>query len=685
MSSQAVNQIATPIADEIRGKFIDFFVGKAHAQIPNVSLVPNVDSTLLFTNSGMFPLVNYLSGVSKHPQGSRLVNFQRCIRTGEDDLAEIGDWKHTTMFEMMGNWSIGDYFKAEQIPWIMELYIEEFGIDPKRTYVSVFAGDDDAPRDEEAIALWKQEFAKRGLTATVCPYFFGSENGKDYAYELVDGQERRVEGWKFGQDENERIFLYGKKKNWWQRGDTAGELGGPDSEMFFDTGAEHDEKTYGACHPNSDSRKFLEFGNNVFMQYKLDEQLNWQELPQKNVDFGGGFSRVLLARQNLRDIFETEIFMPIIDKIAEISGKEYKPASGEETTATTQFRIIADHVCGATFVIADGVDPDNKDQGYILRRLIRRAIRMGLQLGIERDFLAEIAEIVLGIYARHYEQLEPARQRIAEVLTGEEARFRKTLGLGVKELQKIASRSEDRKLSGKQLFYVYETYGFPVELSLEELKVTSETERKILLEEFKQAEESHKQASRQGSEAKFTGGLADSSQQTTRLHTAHHLLLRALQLTLGSHVHQRGSNITAERLRIDFSHPDKLTDEQIQAVEKLVNDKIHEQLTVERVELPLATAEKLGAEMEFGQKYGEKVNVYVIGKFEPGLNDRLAGLPDDEVLKQINELDVYSKEFCGGPHVTNTGDLAEMGFFKIQKEQSSGAGVRRIKATLSLN
>lgn len=676
--------IPTPIADKIRKAFIDYYVEKGHAQIPNVSLVPNVDSTLLFTNSGMFPLVPYLSG-QPHPLGKRIVNFQRCIRTGEKDLAEIGDWKHTTMFEMMGNWSLGDYFKAEQIPWVFKLYVDTFGLDPKRIYVSVFAGDEDAPRDEEAIALWKKAYAEYGIEAELAPVMFETVDGKERAYEIdINGQKIYRDDWSMEANPNQRIFMYGKKENWWQRGEAAGELGGPDSEIFFETGSEHDVSVWGQAHPNSDSPRFLEIGNSVFMQYKLNDELKWEELPQKNVDFGGGFSRILVGAQGANDIFSTEIFTPIIYRIEEVSGKSYLE-NGKEYELTKYFRIIADHVFGSTFIIADGVEPGNKEQGYILKRFIRRAIRMGKRLGIEQNFLSEIAEIVLGLYERHYDHLAAQEERIRAILTAEEDKFRRTLQQGVRELQKLSERleSKQQKLTGKDLFFIYETYGFPFELSLEELKLDGD--QKVLQEEFKTAESEHKSASRTGAEAKFTGGLADSSAETTRLHTAHHLLLRALQMVLGDHVHQRGSNITAERLRIDFSHPEKITPEQKSEIEKLVNEAMQKEYRVLRLELAKTVAENLGAEMEFGQKYGDVVSVYVMGDVPADLQAQIeaAAAAGESAQSVLDKYEVFSMEFCGGPHVENTKVLKDAGTFRIIKEESSGAGVRRIKATIS--
>ncbi len=679
--TKPISTIQTPLADEIRAKFLEFYQSKNHAEIPNISLVPQGDSTLLFTNSGMFPLVNYLSG-AEHPLGKRLVNFQRCLRTGDDDFAEIGDWKHTTMFEMMGNWSLADYFKKDQINWVMELYVDIFGLDVNKLYVSVFAGDDDAPRDEESIAIWKDVFAKYGITAEVADVMFKDDaEGRSIAYSIETGE--IVEGWNMEANPNVRIFLYPKKDNWWQRGNVAGELGGPDSEIFIDTGAFHDEQIWGAAHPNNDTPKFLEIGNSVFMQYRLDENLNWEQLPQKNVDFGGGFSRVLLAKQGVTDIFETEIFKPIIAKISEISSKKYKNEDGSENELTKFFRIIADHTFASVFVINDGVAPSRKEQGYILRRFIRRAVRMGKQLGIENSFLAEVSAVVIGIYAKHYPELGVNSNKIFNILTEEEERFQKTLVSGLKELKKleIETEAQNKEITGQELFRIFETYGFPIELSLEELGIEGSNGEKIakINKEFELAENKHKEMSRSGAEKKFTGGLADSSAETTILHTTHHLLLAGLQKVLGSEVHQRGSNITAERLRIDFAHAAKMTDEEKTEVERIVNEYIESGYIVKKILLPISLAETTNAEREFGTKYGETVNIYAIGRFSDGFDE----LSDEQKVEYLKSEQIISKEFCGGPHVSDLNEIKNAGSFKILKEESSGSGIRRIKANIS--
>ena len=620
-------------SNDIRTRFINFWTERGHKQIPNVSLVPQNDPTLLFVNSGMFPLVPYLSG-EKHPMGTRLVNFQRCIRT--EDIDEVADNRHHTMFEMLGNWSLGDYFKKEQIPNVLKLYIEEFKLDQKKLYVTVFAGNGDVPLDEESIRLWQEAFLQYGIKAK-----FSKEN---HVFNEKAGKIK---------DPDLKIFAY-KKENWWQRGEAAGELGGPSSEVFYDTGKALfpiDEKE----HINSDSGRFLEIGNNVFLQYKLNENMQWKELPQKNVDFGGGFERIVAVVQGVRDNYETDLFKPIIEKLEKLSGLSFSEEEHKQN-----FRIIADHIRASTFLLGDEVIPSNKDQGYILRRLIRRSIRFGRFLNIDQNFTRELASVIVEQYKHTYPQLEENEDIVFNEIEKEEIKFRQTLERGLKELGKVIGRGE--KIDGEKAFWFYETYGFPFEMIIEELKENENFDEKLLKQDFESAKKSHQELSRAGAEQKFKGGLADHSEETTRLHTAHHILLGALQKVLGPHVHQRGSNITNARLRIDFSHTDKLTPEQLAEVEKTVNQIIDEGWTVEREVMPKAQAEQLGAEMEFGAKYGDLVTVYSIKRPETG--------------------EIFSREFCGGPHVQNTKDLLKSGKFKIIKQESSGAGVRRIKATL---
>lgn len=634
---------------EIRKIYIDFWTQEPRnfKEAPNVSLVPNVDSSLLFVNSGMFPLAPYLGG-QPHPLGKRLCNIQRCLRTNYDEMLEIGDNRHTLMFEMMGDWSIGDFTKKEQIPWWMELYVGKLGLDPKRLYVSIFEGDDDAKRDDEAIEIWKETFKKYGVDAEFC------EDITKVPANLEEG-----ESW------NYRIFPYNKKKNWWQRAEAVGELGGPTSEVFYDMGkVVQPQDKY---HINDDSGRFIELGNNVFMEYSLNSNMQWIPLEQKNIDYGGGFERIVMVLQGKNDIFETDIYEPIIKTIEEISGKSYKEGD-EETEYTKYFRILADHSRAAAFILGDGVIPSNKDQGYILRRFIRRLVRYGLQLGITDNFTRQLAQSVVDKMSLAYTHLSENKFTILTEIDKEETKFKQTLKNGLKEIQKMKLRGES--LDGKKAFYIYETFGFPFEMSCDEFGI-DEDKVDDISNEFENEVQRHRDTSRSGAEHKFRGGLADQSEDTTKLHTAHHILLRALQIVLGNEIKQKGSNITSERLRIDFNYPEKLTDEQKQKVEDIVNDYINKDLKVERFEISKQDAEKIGAQMEFGQKYPDIVSVYVIG------------LKEDVSVADASSESYFSAEFCGGPHVENTGKLNEGGRkFKIKKEESSGQGVRRIKAVL---
>lgn len=628
---------------QIRDKYIKFWQDRGHAYLPDVSLVPQNDPTLLFVNSGMFQLAQYLGG-EPHPLGKRLVNIQRCLRTKYDEMLEVGDNRHTLMFEMIGNWSLNDFFKKEQIPWVLKLHVEEFGLDPHRLYVSVWGGDELVPRDDKAIELWKQAFREYGIEAEF------SENITDIPKSLEKGKTHKT-----------RIFPYGKSDNWWQRAEAVGELGGSSSEIFYDTGiVEREQEKY---HINDDSGRFLEIGNNVFMEYKLDQNMKWQKMERHNIDYGGGLERVAMCVQGKTDIFETDVYEPILKKIAEISGKEYKTET-EPNENTKAFRILADHSRAATFILADEVMPSNKDQGYILRRFIRRLVRYGNSLGIERNFTRELAQTIIDHMSEVYPHLKTNEAFVLNEIEKEEIKFRRTLDRGLREFEKMRGKGEE--ITGEKAFWFYETYGFPLEMIIEELATAvSDEEVEKIEEEFKKARISHQEKSRAGAEQKFTGGLADHSDETTRLHTAHHLLLAALQEILGSHVKQRGSNITNARLRIDFAHNEKLTQEEKERVEEIVNEKIDQGWIVEKKVMPKQKAEEIGAEMEFGQKYGDLVNVYFIKH------------PETE--------EVFSKEFCGGPHVSNTKELAKSGKFKITKEQSSGSGIRRIKATLQQN
>lgn len=609
-------------SSDLRQRYLHFFKSRGHAVISPASLIPENDPSLLFVNSGMFPLVPYLLG-EKHPAGKRLANSQPSFRT--DDIEEVGDGRHTTLFEMLGNWSLGDYFKHEQLNWWFEFIIEKLGLNINRIYQSVYAGDGGISKDNESVEILKEVFQKYGLEAEEGPATIGDGSV---------GLGREIE---FGG--KERIFAY-RDKNWWQRGEAIGELGGPDSETFYDTRKSHDLKYGKFCHLNCDCGRFIEIGNSVFMQYQKTKN-GWSELKQKNVDFGGGLERLAMILQKKDNIFETDLFLPICDKLAELSNLSYQSNS-------RAFEIIADHVRATTFLIADGAAPSNIQQGYFVRRLIRRAIRFGRLLNLKENFLPILIEEVVKILGSDYSKLTDRKAVIIEEISKEEIKFRTTLERGMREFEKFATRGE---INGRDSFILYSTYGFPIEMT-EELAA----ERGIIVDRqsFERENKTHQELSRTASAGMFKGGLADQSEATTKLHTAAHLLLQALRIVLGNHIEQRGSNITAERLRFDFSHPGKITDEEKQKVEAIVNQVIADDLLVNFEETTVEQAEAKGAIGLFKVKYGERVKVYSIGEF--------------------------SKEICGGPHIQRTGQLGQ---FKIIKEESSSQGVRRIKAVLS--
>ncbi|MGB3988384.1 MAG: alanine--tRNA ligase [Minisyncoccales bacterium] len=609
-------------SQEIREKFINYYKERSHAVIPSASLIPEDDPTLLFVNSGMFPLVPYFLG-EDHPKGKRLVNCQKSFRT--DDIEEIGDNRHTTFFEMLGNWSFGDYFKEEQLSWWFDFMINELKLDPERIYQTVYAGDESVEKDIESVEIIKKVFNQYGIAAQE-----GAETKGDG--DLGPGVELDFT--------KERIFAY-KDKNWWQRGDAVGELGGPDSETFYDTGKEHDPKFGRFCHPNCDCGRFLEIGNSVFMQYRKTEN-GWIELKNKNVDFGGGLERLAMVKNGYSTVFETDLFRPIVSTIEEISGLKYQDN-------IKAFEIIADHIKATVFIIGDerGVVPSNKQQGYFVRRMIRRAIRYGKGIGISSDdWMNRLAQEVISIYGGIYPELNKNSENIFKEIEKEEQRFDKTLNKGLQEFKKI----KKEMISGKEAFNLYQTYGFPIEM----IKEIAEESSQIVDEKgFNEELNNHKKLSQTASAGVFKGGLADSSEKTKRLHTATHLLLAALRKTLGDHVVQRGSNITSERLRFDFSHPNKLTEDEINRVEEMVNSIIKDDIEINKKEMNLDKAISSGALATFGEKYPDRVNVYQIGS--------------------------YSNEVCHGPHVSRT---SEIGGFKIIKEESSGAGIRRIKAII---
>lgn len=605
-------------ANELREKYLKFFESKGHTVIPSASLIPReTDASTLFTTAGMHPLVPYLLG-EEHPGGKRVVNVQKCVRTG--DIDDVGDNRHLTFFEMMGNWSFGDYFKKEAIQWSFEFLTspEWLGLDKNRLYVTVFKGEDGIPRDEEAINVWKEVFQKAGMKVSVA------------------GEDEKI-------TDDVRIIPLGKDDNFWIAGAT-GPCGG-DTEMFYDMRPE-EGKLEGKFGELVDSFRIMEIWNNVFMEFNKTVEGKYEKLSKPNVDTGMGVERTLTVLDGQYTVFETELFQPIFDRISEISGSGYQDS--EETKKA--FRVVADHIRASVFMIADGVTPNNTGAGYVLRRLIRRAVRYGKLLGIEKDFTVSVAEIAIQKFGDFYTELKKQRENIFAELKKEEEKFRKTIENGLKQFAKIS----DQNVSGKDAFDLYQTYGFPLELTVE-----LATEKKLAVDEkeFEELLKKHQELSRTASAGMFKGGLQDASEETTKLHTAAHLMLAALRKVLGDHVMQKGSNITAERLRFDFSHSEKMTDEQKIEVEKLVNEAISVDATVDKQEMSLDEAKNEGAMGAFEAKYGEKVAVYTVQK--------------DGV--------VYSREICGGPHVEHTGAL---GRFRIQKEEASSAGVRRIKAIL---
>ncbi len=614
-------------SNEVRKKFLRFFEDKKHNIISSASLIPENDSSLLFTNSGMFPLVPYFLG-EKHPAGQRIVNFQKCFRT--EDIDSIGDNRHNTFFEMLGNWSFGDYFKKEQLNWWYEFLIEELKINPSQLYQTVYAGDGQVGKDEESVGVLKEIFKKYGIKA---------EEGPETLIKGEIGPGREIDF------NNEKIFAY-RDKNWWQRGEAVGELGGPDSETFYDTGKKHNLKFGKYCHINCDCGRFIEIGNSVFIQYQKTED-GWRELESKNVDFGGGLERITMMVQNKNNVFETDLFYRIIQKIEELSGKKY-------FNNQKAFEIIADHFKAVVFIMADdkGLFPSNVGQGYVIRRLIRRAIRYAQEIGINQDdWFKDIVWLIKEMYQNIYPELEKNFDFIIREILREEQRFIKTLAKGLKEFEKISDRKE---ISGFEAFDLYQTYGFPFELIKE---LSKEREIKIDEKGFNLEFKKHQELSRTASAGLFKGGLVDLSGKTVKLHTATHLLLAALREVLGNHVFQKGSNITTERLRFDFSHNEKLSENELKKIESLINEKIKEDLIVTAEEMDLEEAKQKGILGVFENKYKTKVKVYTTGK----------------------DGYIFSREICGGPHAARTSELKE---FKILKEEAVAKGIRRIKADI---
>ena len=591
---------------ELRRKYIDFFIKKGHAEIPSASLIPENDPSTLFISAGMQPLVPFLLG-EKHPAGERLVNSQKCIRTG--DIDDVGDKVHHTFFEMLGHWSLGDYFKDEAIKMSWEFLTDELNIKPERLAFSIFAGDETAPKDEQAAEIWQSLGVKL-----------------------------------------ERIAYLSKKDNWWEPAGSSGPAG-PDTEMFYWT----DDKEKAPDNFDPKDSRWVEIGNDVLMQYEKQGKGKYKPAKQKNIDNGTGLERLLAVMNGFDDNYQTDLFKPIIEKIEKLSGKKYNQT--EEISRS--IRVIADHLRAVTFIMADraGIEPSNIDQGYVVRKLIRRAIRHGRMIGIQENFTHQIVEVVIKMMSDIYEELEKNKEFVISNLKTEEEKFSNTLQQGLKQFDIEVQKLQGKALTGEIAFNLYQTYGFPSEMTKElanekAVKITADFDQV-----FNNKMISHQDLSRTAAAGKFKGGLAEHSEKAIKYHTANHLLLAGLRQVLGSHVNQRGSNITDERLRFDFSHSEKMTEEDLKQVEDLVNKWIKQNLEVKCEELTLDQAKARGATGVFEHKYGDKVKVFTIGN------------------KDI----MVSQEICGGPHVKRTGELGE---FKIKKEQSSSAGIRRIKAIL---
>ena len=586
-------------AQQMRETYVNFFKERGHAYIRSAPLIPENDPTVLFTTAGMHPLVPYLLG-EKHPAGNRLTDFQKCVRTG--DIDEVGDASHLTFFEMLGNWSLGDYFKKESIGWSYEFLTSVLGMDPNQLAVTAFAGEGDIPRDDETAEIWKSHGMR-----------------------------------------DDQIYFYGKEDNWWG---PAGQTGpcGPDTEIFYDDGR---PKCGPDCGPSCHCGKFTEIWNNVFMQYFKDAEGKFTPLKQKNVDTGMGLERILRILNGKETVYDTPLFTGIIGKLEELSGKKY----GVDADDTKAFRIVSDHLRAATFILGDGVTPAKVGQGYILRRLIRRASRYMSKLGIEEACMQQIAEVVVSEYSKAYPELERNKDFIYTNITAEEEKFRKTLVKGLRRFNEMVSENGDKKvLDGEMVFRLYDTFGFPVELTRE---LAAEKGLEVDMEDFDKRFKTHQDNSRAGADQQFKGGLADHAVETTKLHTATHLLNAALKKVISPDINQKGSNITAERLRFDFNLDRKCTPEELAEVEKIVNDAIKAAIPVVCEEMTYEEAKARNAVGVFTDKYGEMVKVYTIGD--------------------------VSCEICGGPHVSNTSELQG---FKIKKEESSASGVRRIKAVV---
>jgi alanyl-tRNA synthetase len=646
-------------AQDIRAKYLEFFKTRQHVVVKRAPLVLQDDPTTLFTGSGMQPMIPYLLGQA-HPQGVRIVDSQTCLRA--QDIEDVGDNRHTTFFEMLGNWSLGDYFKEQQIEWMFEFLSQEIGLDMSRLYVTCFIGAPqyDIPKDTEAANVWKRLFEAQNLSSGEAE--IGSEE----------------QGYERGIQEGERIFYYDGSKNWWSRNGgpettPVGDPCGPDSEMFYDFGTPHDPSYGEHCHPNCDCGRFMEIGNNVFMAYKKVADGKFEPLEKPNIDQGSGLERIAAASLGDPDVFKISLMWPIIEKLESLSGKKYD-------AHTNAMRVIADHLRAATFLAVDGCVPSNKEQGYVMRRLVRRAVRFAFELGIEQNFLQEIVPVIADMYHDDFPEVADNRDKVIEVLVKEEKAFRQTLRKGLNMLDMMADSETLAKwinsatpekiikkrgsLGGLELFLLYDTYGFPVELSKEEAFKKGYTIEDDADDVFAQRMQEQRERSQTAAKGVFKGGLGGQSDIHKKYHTATHLMYESLRRVLGDHVIQHGSNITEERLRFDFSHPEKMTEEQIKQVEDMVNEQIDKDLKVSFAEYPTQVArEEMGALGAFGDRYGDTVKVYKM-------------IADGEDKP-------FSFEICGGPHVDHTGQLGEDGKrFKILKEESSSAGIRRIKAVL---
>jgi alanyl-tRNA synthetase len=652
-------------AQDIRNAYLEFFRNRNHKVVPRALLVPQNDPSTLFTGSGMQPIIPYLLG-EEHPEGTRITDSQTCLRA--QDIEEVGDNRHTTFFEMLGNWSFGDYFKAEQVPWMFEFLIDVVKLDPSKLYITCFIGapEYDIPKDTEAAEMWQKLFEAKGLSSGVAD--IGSEE----------------DGYKRGIKEGERIFYYDGSKNWWSRNGSpektpVGDPCGPDSEMFYDFGTPHNPEYGEQCHPNCDCGRFMEIGNNVFMAYRKEAEGKFVPLEKPNIDHGSGLERIAAAALNDPDVFKISLIWPIIEKLEKISGKTYD-------SNTNAMRVIADHLRAATFLAVDGIKPSNKEQGYVMRRLLRRAIRFAFDLGIEQNFLQEVVPVIVAMYDKDFPEMDTQRDAVIEILIREEKVFRQTLRKGITMLKKLAYPEDgtygvvtaDTKpgemiptvphrlqIDGRIVFQLYDTYGFPMEMVEEEAAMQGVIMQPGWRESFQTHMNKQRERSQTATKGTFKGGLGGQSLIHKKYHTATHLMYQALRDVLGDHVVQNGSNITEERLRFDFSHPEKVTREQLDEVERIVNEQIGKDLKVSFAEYPTKVArEEMGALGQFGDRYGDTVKVYKM----------IADGADKP----------FSFEICGGPHVDHTLQLFEDGKrFKILKEEASSAGIRRIKAVLA--